>query len=304
MTRAARAWTRRGLLVVGGLGLVGCAGTGDGDPGARPSPAGSGAPAAPRDPSSDPSSSPAPSGPEPLPRATPWRPTSEEVEPDAKVVAAREVERRGRGRGRVTQVVYPQYGGLEATTASVMVVARETRRDGAALRRTLRTTDVRLARGGTGWRVTEVIPAPDRRAGRLGRSARRLVDDPRVQLPAPAVADLRAGTVEPLVVDVLLGLAEEFSMSVAVFASGHPPTVFGTDGLSNHTRGRAVDVWAVDGRPVVEMPLDDPLLIRFLDAARELGSTEIGGPVVPPGDTGVHFANALHRDHVHVGFDL
>lgn len=51
------------------------------------------------------------------------------------------------------------------------------------------------------------------------------------------------------------------------------------------------------------MAPDDPALVRVLRLARELGSDEVGGPLDPDGPGGVHFANALHRDHVHIGID-
>lgn len=48
--------------------------------------------------------------------------------------------------------------------------------------------------------------------------------------------------------------------------------MFGTNRTSNHTRGRAVDIWAINRRPVVTMGTDDQTLLRFLEAARDVGS--------------------------------
>ncbi|MFD7834155.1 hypothetical protein [Streptomyces sp. NPDC059761] len=48
------------------------------------------------------------------------------------------------------------------------------------------------------------------------------------------------------------GPADTCRMSVSVVRSGHPLNVFGTGRPSDHPVGRAFDVWAVDGHPVVD----------------------------------------------------
>jgi hypothetical protein len=73
--------------------------------------------------------------------------------------------------------------------------------------------------------------------------------------------------------------------------------------LPGATRSGAVDIWAVDGRPVAKHGSRRPGARHGLRPARELGSDEVGGPVDLDGSGGVHFANDLHRDHVHSGFD-
>jgi hypothetical protein len=205
----------------------------------------------------------------------------------------------------VAQIVYPQYGGLERDTASVMAVLRQTWVDGEELRDRLVTADVRLRRAGGSWTVSElhpVAPAPDAVAALRGPAA-ELAASPRVLLPNAAAADLAAGVVDTRVVAALLALSRTYELAVTVFRGGHPENVFGTDRTSNHTRGRAVDIWAVDGRPVVSMAKDEPFLLDFLAAVRSTGSDEVGGPVDPDGPGGKHFADDLHRDHVHLGFE-
>lgn len=213
----------------------------------------------------------------------------------------------------VATLVYPQYGGLTDRTASVMAVVEQTwladpgdpGDPGGLARRTV-TVDVRLARTAGGWVVTELrpvaVPDPGTVPAPTGAVA-ALLAQPRVQLPDAARVDLAQGRVDPAVVETLTRLVGEFLLSVSVFSAGHPVNVFGTTGPSNHGRGRAVDIWAVDGRPVIELATDSSLLQRFLLAAAAGGSDEIGGPVVPPGAGAGYFTNALHRDHVHVGFD-
>ncbi len=132
-----------------------------------------------------------------LPASSPWQPGGNEISPEVKLAAVRVLEALGtvpdgaavtpaadrltaagadpvleRTAGpllppagpAVTQVVYPQYGGLERSTASVMAVVRQTWVDGATLRERVVTADVRLQRAGSAWTVTElhpVAPAPD-----------------------------------------------------------------------------------------------------------------------------------------------
>ncbi|TDD70510.1 hypothetical protein E1262_09740 [Jiangella aurantiaca] len=273
-----------------------------------------------------------------LPVVTPWQPGGNEIAPEVKVAAVRVLEALGTvpdgvavtpaadrlaaagappalegaagpllppAAPAVAQLVYPQYGGLERSTASIMAVVRQTWVDGETLRDRVVTADVRLRRSGGGWTVTElhpVAPAPDAAAALTGPAA-ELAASGRVELPEAAVADLAAGAVDARVVAALLRLAGTYQLAVSVFRSGHPENVFGTDRTSNHTRGRAVDIWAVDGRPVVSMVKDEPFLLDFLAAVRATGSDEIGGPVDPDGPGGKHFADDLHRDHVHLGFE-
>lgn len=285
-----------------------------------------------------------PAGPAPppsvpdLPAFVPWQPGGAEISPEVKLAAVRVLEALGTvpDGGAVTpaadrlsaagaapglesaagpllppaapavaQIVYPQYGGLERSTASVMAVVRQTWADGETLRERVVTADVRLARSGGTWAVTElrpVPPAPDAAAALTGPSA-ELAASGRIHLPEAAVADLAAGVVDARVVAALLELAATYRLAVSVFRGGHPENVFGTDRISNHTRGRAVDIWAVDGRPVVSMAKDEPFLLDFLAAVRATGSDEVGGPVDPDGPGGKHFADDLHRDHVHLGFE-
>ena len=205
----------------------------------------------------------------------------------------------------VTALVYPQYGGLTADAASVMVVAEQLwlREDEGGMTRRTVTVDVRLVRTRLGWVVTELRPAPGRPvAATLTGPAAALATSPRVDLPDAAVRDLAQGVVAPQVVDTLLRLSEDFRVAVSVLRSGHPERVFAGTAISNHARGRAVDIWAVDGIAVADMALDDPLLRRFLLAAASTRAGEIGGPTVPNRNDR-YFADDLHRDHVHIGFD-
>src|SRR6478609_2256421 len=62
-----------------------------------------------------------PSAAPPLPRVTRWHPDPRDVEPAAKRTAVRAIERRGNTRRSALQVIDAQYGGILASSASVLV---------------------------------------------------------------------------------------------------------------------------------------------------------------------------------------
>lgn len=196
------------------------------------------------------------------------------------------------------KIVYPQLGGLEPTEASVMVIARF-----AATTTVTRTVDVRVARGPGGWRATAIAsvggtapPSPQPSTAALA-----LIDDARVEVPDSARWDLEAGLVDDRVVELVRALAVDHELAITVFGTGHPANVFGTDRTSNHTAGRGVDIWAIDGRPVAAQR-DDPVIPSIIEQSLALGATEIGAPIDTDGRGGVVFTNTVHHDHLHLAF--
>lgn len=274
----------------------------------------------------------------PLPAPTPWTPSPRETQPQLKQRAALVVQTLGTydlgdgtpeaaaarltgvglpptlatsagslvdpTRASSAQVVYPQLGGLTSTAASVMVVTEIRTQDDAGRRnRSTRVVDVRLTRGAGQWEVSQIAsdgqgPAPTDTptAGALA-----LLEGQRVQLPGSAVADLRSGHTDPRVVDLLARLASKWRLSVSVLSTGHPPNVFETDRTSNHTAGRGVDIWAVDGIPVIDQQRS-PALTALVNEALALGATEIGAPFDTDGRGGRMFTNEVHLDHLHLAF--
>jgi len=208
-----------------------------------------------------------------------------------------------RGEASALEVVYPQYGGLTAalTDASVMLVANQYRvavgrRDVEALSSTF---DVRLQRQAKAWAVTEVIPAssPAAVAGTPSPAAVSVLAHPRILLPGAARADLLSGAIDDRVSEALLALAQRWKLHVQVIRSGHPINVFATDRVSNHTRGRAVDIWSIDDVPVIDHSTS--AWKSVMQAALQV-SGEVGGPQrIGAGS----FTDHVHQDHVHVGFD-
>ncbi|MFF7355817.1 MULTISPECIES: hypothetical protein [Streptomyces] len=273
-----------------------------------------------------------------LPRTSPWRPTAAEVQPAAKLRAVRLVEAIGAwdaGRGGVAaararvaalglppalagqagpllptadqaalQVVDAQYGGILSRSASVLVVCRQWTRRGAAVSAGGTTVDVRLSRSGRGWTVGALHPAHPGPAVRpLAPENRAVLAEDRIVLPPAAAADLRSGQVHTSVARAMLALARTYRLEVSVVRSGHPLDVFGTSRPSDHPRGRAFDVWRVDGHAVVDPATPRGLVERFMRDAAAAGSYNVGGPLpLTGGAAGQFFSDATHHDHVHVGF--
>lgn len=204
------------------------------------------------------------------------------------------------------EITYPQYGGLVAdlSSASVMVNAQQVVPSGADVVRRPFTLDVRLVRPASGWQVTELLLAPiPPPAPQVSDPVSALLNNDRVVLPEVCRADLLAGLVDDLVATLLINLAETWRIHVQVLSTGHPFTVFATDRQSNHTRGRAVDVWALDDVPVIDR--ERSAWRELMEAAAALGSDEIGGPEDLDGVRGSrpHFTDQVHQDHVHLGFE-
>lgn len=270
--------------------------------------------------------------------SVPWQPTANEPAPGVKVAAARALEAmltyeegggtpEGASR-RVTalglppqvaidlaplmvpagsgsvQIVYPQLGGLTPTGASVMVVIQVVVIDDGGARATTRTLDVRLERTPAGWRTSSVasLGAPSSAVAEPSAAVQALVSDPGVDLPDSAIWDLQSGRIDPRVVALLTALSAEHELAVAVLAAGHPINVFDRDVVSNHTMGRGVDIWRVDGIAVAEQQ-QSPTLRALVDRALSAGATEIGAPFDTDGPGGKVFTNEVHRDHLHLAFD-
>lgn len=276
-----------------------------------------------------------------LPHATQWRPSASDIQPDVKLRAVQLVEALGtwrpggggaaKARERtaalglpaalaeqagplltaadesVTRVIDAQYGGILADTASVLVVCRQwTRTGGGPVTPGGTTVDVRLSRARPRWSVTALHPAaPGPAASSLSDEARRVLGDPRVSLPPAAEADIRGGGVHTSVLTALLRLAGGYRMEVTVLRSGHPLDVFGTGRPSDHPPGRAVDVWRIDGKAVVDPATPRALTESFMRDAAAAGSYNVGGPLPLAGGatTNQFFSDDTHHDHVHIGFD-
>jgi hypothetical protein len=272
-----------------------------------------------------------------LPTTQPWTPTSAEIDPQVKVQATRVLEAIGAwgigeggavaARKRVAalgqspslvadapgllpdadaaaiQVSIAQYGGILSSSSSVLVVLEQWLQDSSGkVTKTGTTVDVRLVKASPHWKVTALHPAaPGRAVSSLSSAARAVLSSSRIALPYAATADVKSGLVHDSVMTALLGLAKEHTIDVSVMKSGHPIYVFGTSRLSDHPRGRAVDIHAVDGKTVLD-PANRALVERTMREARALGPWQIGGPVDLDGSGSFYFSDNTHHDHIHLGF--
>lgn len=210
------------------------------------------------------------------------------------------------------EVVYAQLGGLapwtNASRCSIMVVVRQRLQDEAGeVSAHTRTVDVRLDATGGDWaveRLGDVGGEPVARPDDLSADAAAVVDDERIDLPDSARWDIFRGDVDDRLLAVMRAMADHTPYSVCCLVSGHPVHVFGTDNVSNHAFGMAVDIWAVDGTPVVvDQPDVDSGAHRLARAVfDERVVPSIGGPWAFDGQGGRSFADPVHIDHLHVAY--
>ena len=211
------------------------------------------------------------------------------------------------------EIVYPQFGGLVpdgpgAREASVMVVLRQRLLlpDGA-VGEVVRTCDVRLRDQDGDWQVLSLASIggqPVDRPADLDPVSITVLDDPRIELPDSARWDVHARRVSLETLSVLAEAAGRSPVSVTVLRSGHPVEVFGSGNLSDHTRGRAVDIWGVGGIPVVaQPPSGSPYRVVLDGAFADPRVTQTGSPggtdLDGPGQRR-SFTNTVHADHLHL----
>ena len=242
------------------------------------------------------------SAPASLPRPKTWHPSDGDIAPIVKLTAVRHIERIGTDATHRVEVIEAQYGGLLSTSASVLVVCRSWSLRGGRLTTGGHTFDVRLVRHGSSWVVTAVHPSePGSPLARPSAAARQVLASDRVLVPPAAQADIESGRVHDSVLEAMLRMAQRWVIGVSVIRSGHPTYVFGTDRLSDHPRGRAFDTWRIDGHAVVSPVTPRGLITSYMDALANLGSYNVGGPVLL-GSAPQFFSDQTHHDHVHAGF--
>lgn len=203
------------------------------------------------------------------------------------------------------EIIYPQLGGLTEDAASIMVVFRWRLLERGRETSVTRTADVRLALEAGAWRVSSVesLGGDTVDSGSASPVAQAVLANDRIELPDSARWDINSGRIGDDVLQALEGLALEHTLSVAVLASGHPHNVFATESVSNHTEGRGVDIWAIDGQPVVSLRDPGGPLPALVQTLVDAGVTEVGSPFDVDGPGGASFTNTVHQDHLHVAFD-
>jgi hypothetical protein len=221
----------------------------------------------------------------------------------AAAFAAATAPFRGASPEATSAVIAVQYGGLTTTSASLLVTFEQWTRDAAgAVVRGGAGADVRLGKEGGQWQVTEVFAAtPLPPVQPVPPLVAAILANPRIRLPPAAAADIAAGNLRPRPMQALLALARDYDIDVSIVFKPHPDNVFATNRLSDHTRRRAWDVWAVNGQAVISKSTSDALVDGFLRAARDAGAYNIGGPRLLAGAG--FFSDRTHRDHCHIAFN-
>ncbi len=211
------------------------------------------------------------------------------------------------------EIVYPQIGGLvplgdTARTAAVMVLVRHRSftREGRTSEE-VRLCDVRLAIQEGRWRVVELASVggePVDRPASVDPRAAKVLDDPRIELPDTARWDVHAGRISLDLLDVLAAAAAQAPVSVTVLRTGHPRNVFGSTRTSDHTQGRAVDLWRIGGQPVLTTgAADGPSGLVLRTAFADPRLSQAGSPVGSDLDGSGRrrsFVNLVHKDHLHL----
>lgn len=226
-------------------------------------------------------------------------------------------------RAMSASIIYPQLGGLTDTEAALIVVLDVARQTASELRAATRVLDVRMTYSGGVWEVSRVVSTGGKPAETVVHSSassavenhgteelneveRDFVEARGIDLPDSSFADILTDEIHPLPLEILTDFSDDYDISVAVLRTGHPKNVFDTDRLSNHTRGRAIDVWAIDGIPVSELAKrskENNPAYEMMALALEMGADEVGGPWRISTQYGATFSNEVHLDHIHIGFE-
>jgi hypothetical protein len=230
------------------------------------------------------------------------RVAGEDRAPELVVSAARLLHEGAWSRG---EIVYPQLGGFTDTSASVMVVARQTvgSADGE-VRDETRTLDVRLVIEDDEWVFDDLASAggrPVERPSDLSDEAAAVVDDDRIELPDTARWDIYRGVIGHDLLALMALMAERSEYGVIVLDTGHPWEVFGTDRQSRHSLGRAVDLYRVGDANVIDDREEGSETHDFMEWLYEQSEmTNMGGPWALDDFGGRSFTDDLHQDHLHI----
>lgn len=202
------------------------------------------------------------------------------------------------------EVIYPQLSGVTASSLGVMVVLRQSATNSRGETSSLtRVVDVRLRRSGAGWALDSIGsfggPARSQPATLTG-AAKRVLENPRIELPNSGRWDIYSGEVAPELLDALSRAAHRSRLSVSVIDSGHPGKVWQTSRPSAHASGLAVDIWAVDGVPVIEQRGEGSPAYRLAASFAAGGAEQLGSPWVFAGGGSNSFSDEVHQDHIHL----
>lgn len=209
------------------------------------------------------------------------------------------------GRWSRGTIEYAQLGGLSHDGTSIMVVVRQSVGIGEDIEVVqTRTIDVRLTRPEGNWRFDRLAHAggdPVARPATLSPEATAVVDDPRIVLADSALWDIYRGHTSTALLRLMAELADRTPYAAVVLSNGHPYNVFATNRVSNHSVGRAVDVYLLGGTRVIdahESGSEAHQLVSWLLDRTDVRS--IGSPWALDGYGGRSFTDTVHHDHIHI----
>jgi hypothetical protein len=204
-------------------------------------------------------------------------------------------------------VVYPQLGGLTDDQASVMVVVRQRFGDDDETTDTVtRTMDVRLMRSDGEWVFEGLASAGGEMAPRpadLSDLATTVVDHPHIILSDSARWDIYRGWIASDLLRLMRDLGDQWTYHVATLVSGHPHDVFGTDKMSRHTSGHAVDVYRIEEARVIDDRSEASVTHSTVAGwCTRDDVSSIGSPWRFEDSEGTcrSFTDRVHQDHIHI----
>ncbi|MCP3856977.1 MAG: hypothetical protein GY698_19970, partial [Actinomycetia bacterium] len=210
------------------------------------------------------------------------------------------------GQWSRSTIDYGQLGGLTADKTSIMVLVRQEIGLGDEVQLSeSRTVDVRLERVEGVWVFDRVADAGGERVERpvdLSPEAAAVVDDPRIVMADSARWDIYRGHTSKTLLVLMADLADVTPYAALVLANGHPYHVFETERVSNHSIGRAIDIYRLGDSRVIDDHNPDSLIHEIVSWAFDREDVgEVGSPWALDGTGGRSFTNQVHHDHVHIG---
>jgi hypothetical protein len=131
--------------------------------------------------------------------------------------------------------------------------------------------------------------------------------NPRLDIYPAGREDIAAGRIDARVLTVLLQLSQQHTLTIVSLKTGHSRCIGGGDyqgcRVSHHWHGRAVDIAAIDGRPVNRANLTARTVAEHLHGLPPpLRPSETGTPWHDFTPLPGFFSDAAHTRHIHLGW--
>ena len=133
---------------------------------------------------------------------------------------------------------------------------------------------------------------------------RRVINDPRLEIYSCGRDDIANGMIDRRVLAVLSYLAERgFRLTVTSLLCGRSGIMTASGNVSNHVSGRAVDIAALNGEPIIGNQGPGSLTEAVLQAVLRLQGTMVPSELISLHEMGgPSFAMGDHDDHIHIGY--